>query len=92
MPDTSTWRLMRGLDADWTVEVAMQANILHALQVANWQRGADAKEAKARKHYPQPLMSPSERAKKTAAAARPAESIGRLLQFKKRTGYAEREA
>jgi hypothetical protein len=92
MPGTAVWRQLRGADADWTVEVALMARAAHTLEVANWQRGADAKEGRARKNFPRPILSPSQQEQEAAKKARPVQSVGRLLQFKKRTGYAEREA
>jgi hypothetical protein len=84
MPGTALWRQLRGVDADWTVEVAMQANILHVLQVANWQRGADAREGKARKNYPTRILPPSQQDKPGKGKGR-AVSAAQLIEFQKRT-------
>jgi len=83
MPGTALWRQLRGVDADWTVDVALLARATHALEVANWQRGADPKEGRQKKFFPPPILSPGEQVKK----AKPKQSVGKLLEFRARANY-----
>jgi hypothetical protein len=86
-PGTAIWRDLRGADADWTLDAALMARAIYALEVANWQRGADEKEAKKPTRYPTPILPPSERAAAAPVKSRP--KLAQLLQFYNRDDEAK---
>lgn len=60
-PATATWRKAAGPAAQWPNHIApLIARAVFALEVANWQRGADEKEAKARRNFPDLVLLPGQ--------------------------------
>jgi hypothetical protein len=60
MPGTALHRAVAGEYEDWSNTNVLLARAVHALEVANWQRGADEKEGKSLANYPAPIQLPGQ--------------------------------
>lgn len=62
-PQSALFRHVAGDWAPWDstrLTNILTAKAIYTLEVANWQRGADEKEAKNPKHFPEPILLPGQ--------------------------------